>query len=262
MTRVAEIIDRLTRAVPGAPFPHTVDTLKAGEANQEVRAIAVTFLATVEAIQEAASLGANFIITHEPTFYNHPDETGPLLGDPVYAAKRRLLETNGIAVWRYHDTLHAAEPDGILTGMLERLGWEPRARPEAPNLIDLEPVPLLDLAKHLKAKLGIESLRSMGDPELVCRCVGLLPGACGWQRQIELLGRPEVDALVVGEIAEWETSEYLRDALRLGQRKGLIVTGHAASEQAGMERVAGSLGALFPGIPVMFIQTRSLFQVH
>lgn len=34
---------------------------------------------------------------------------------------------------------------------------------------------------------------------------------------------------VCGEINEWETNEYVSDAIRLGKNKALIVTGHAAS---------------------------------
>ena len=40
-----------------------------------------------------------------------------------------------------------------------------------------------------------------------------------------------VDALITGEVFEWETSEFARDAWHLGLGKGLIVTGHAASEE-------------------------------
>lgn len=57
------------------PFANTVDTLKTGAPQQKVRAIATTFLATSEVIEPAIQRGVDLIITHEPTFYGHTDET-------------------------------------------------------------------------------------------------------------------------------------------------------------------------------------------
>lgn len=69
-----------------------------------------------------------------------------------------------------------------------------------------------------------------------------------------------MDALIVGEIHEWETSEYARDALQLGYKKGLIVTGHAASEEPGMRWIIPWLQERLPGIPIHFVATGSPFQ--
>jgi putative NIF3 family GTP cyclohydrolase 1 type 2 len=89
-----------------------------------VRGIATTMMATFDVLQRAAKANCNFVITHEPTFYNHEDATTALTSDPVYAAKRAFLEKNGMAVMRFHDNWHARRPDGIRTGMLQILGWD------------------------------------------------------------------------------------------------------------------------------------------
>jgi hypothetical protein len=41
--------------------------------------------------------------------------------------------------------------------------------------------------------------------------------------------------LIVGEVSEWETAEYIRDANLLGKKIALIVLGHSVSEEPGME---------------------------
>ncbi|HEX2948671.1 MAG TPA: Nif3-like dinuclear metal center hexameric protein, partial [Armatimonadota bacterium] len=74
-TTVQNVIDTIIAAVPGAPFPGTVDTLKTGDPQQTVTGVGTTFLLTVAVIERAITQGINFIITHEPTFYNHRDET-------------------------------------------------------------------------------------------------------------------------------------------------------------------------------------------
>ena len=62
-----------------------------------------------------------------------------------------------------------------------------------------------------------------------------------------------MDALVCGEINEWETCEYVRDAERAGIAKGLIVVGHAASEEGGMAYLAEWLRERAPGIPITHV---------
>ena len=97
---VQQVIDMILKEIPGAPFPKTVDTLKSGDGQQVVTGIVTTMFATVEVIRQTASLGANFIIAHEPTFYNHLDDTAWLEGDPVFQFKMDLLKKKGIVVWR------------------------------------------------------------------------------------------------------------------------------------------------------------------
>ena len=72
---------------------------------------------------------------------------------------------------------------------------------------------------------------------------------------IRALGHPDVEVLLCGEIHEWETSEYVRDALRLGHRKALVVFGHAASEEAGMQEIVPWLQARLPRVVITFVPT-------
>src|SRR5687768_1119602 len=72
---VGEIMDLFIKEVPGAPFSQTVDTLKSGSRDIKVTGIVTTMFATVEVIRKAIALNAQLIIAHEPTFYNHLDDT-------------------------------------------------------------------------------------------------------------------------------------------------------------------------------------------
>ena len=116
--------------------PKTVDTLKSGDPSTPVGGVALTFMATRQVLEKAAAVGANLIITHEPTFYNHMDETAWLKGDSVYEEKQLFIKEKNLAVWRFHDSLHDRNPDGILEGMVSQLGWE-KFQPE-PNSRILE----------------------------------------------------------------------------------------------------------------------------
>jgi putative NIF3 family GTP cyclohydrolase 1 type 2 len=259
MTTIQEVIQTILFSIPGVPFPDTVDTVKTGNPLQPVTGIVTTFMATADVIRKAAALGANLVITHEPTFYNHRDETSFLAGDKVYEAKRRLIEDHNIVVWRFHDYWHAHQPDGIVTGVLKKMGWETYANSDHSLEYDLPEMTLLDLAIELKTKLEIQTLRYVGNSQQVCRKVALRVGADDWEIHVQAL-RQDVDVLIVGEIHEWETSEYIRDALSFGMKKGLIITGHVSSEEPGMAYLVEWLKPRFPSVPVTHIPAGSPFK--
>jgi putative NIF3 family GTP cyclohydrolase 1 type 2 len=83
--------------------------------------------------------------------------------------------------------------------------------------------------------------------------VQYLPGAQDEVYQIKSLEREDVEVLVTGEVREWETVEYVRDAMLQKRHKALIMLGHEISEEAGMEGCARWLRTQFPGMRVNFI---------
>ncbi|MBN1893221.1 Nif3-like dinuclear metal center hexameric protein [bacterium] len=257
---IREAIDDIVRWAIGSPLSQTVDTVKQGDAGQVLKGITTTFLATCEVIRKNAGLGHNLIISHEPIFYNHLDETDWLQDDPVYAVKKKLIEDTGVVVWRCHDVVHAMKPDPIQVGMRKKLGWEKYADPDLPNLYHLPKTTLSGLADELKKTFGVRTLRSVGDPDMPCEKVAFSIGAPGGQYQIRLMKQTDADALVCGEIHEWETSEYIRDAGLQGRRKGLLLIGHANSEEAGMETFSGMLGSVLPGVPLVHIPAGDPFR--
>lgn len=257
---IQTFVESILREIPCGPLEDTVDTFKCGDPSQPVSGVVTTFIASYEVIQRAAALGANLIIAHEPTFYNHRDEIGWLAGNPTYQVKRRLLDDTGIVVWRFHDYWHSYEPDGITTGVVRQLGWENYLLDGSHlPLFDLPPTTVGDLAQELKEKLGISTVRLIGDVTMPCRRVGLLVGAPGGEQQIGFLDQATMDVLLTGEIHEWETSEYVRDAIATGRKLALLVLGHVNSEEAGMAYLADWLRVRFPDLPVTYVQAGNPF---
>ncbi|KAB8145133.1 NGG1-interacting factor 3 [Chloroflexia bacterium SDU3-3] len=260
MPTIQQAIDAIVESFEVEPPEHTCDTVKIGDPRQPLRGIVTTFLASRKVIQQAADLGANLIITHEPTFYNHMDKTDWLASDPVYTAKRDLLRRTQAVVWRCHDQWHAREPDGIITGVLRELGWHTYAHPERPYRCAIPPTTLGALAAHLKERLGAPMLRVIGSDAQVCQNVGLLVGAAGGEWQIRAMHVENLDTLVAGEINEWEISEYIRDARDMGLTKALVIVGHFNSEDAGMRYLAEHVRTVLPGVPVTHIPTGDPFR--
>ncbi|HWB26879.1 MAG TPA: Nif3-like dinuclear metal center hexameric protein [Chitinophagaceae bacterium] len=255
---VQDVIDIILKEIPGAPFKQTVDTLKSGTASQKVTGIVTTMFATVKIIEEAARLKANFIIAHEPTFYNHTDDVNWVPGSETVKQKQALLQKHGIAVWRFHDQWHSHRPDGILYGVLKKTGWTQYYTPGNP-VIEVPAASLKDIITHLKSSLGIEHVRVIGNLAQSCKRIVLMPGAAGGQMQMGVVEKQHPDVLIVGEVHEWETAEYIRDSLRLGTKTSLVVLGHSVSEEPGMEWLVEWLQPKVPGLAVTHIASGNPF---
>ena len=166
--KIQEVIDRvLTDSTGETRIAPTCDQLITGDPQQEVKGIAVTFMATVEVIREAAAKGVNFIITHEPTWFTGRDVPDWCAEDSTYLAKRRLIDETGMTIWRYHDHMHAAAGDRIYWGVADKLGWNQYLVPgqKAPWLYEIPQTTLADLAADLKRKLDMTTLQTIGDPD-------------------------------------------------------------------------------------------------
>src|SRR5262245_7649040 len=153
----AEIVDRIKQSLASNGVTwraETVDTFKAGKPETPVSGIATTFMATFDAIQRSVAAGANFVITHEPTFYNHQDTTTSLADDAVFKAKMAFIEKNQVVVFRFHDHWHAKRPDGMRVALFRLFGWA-----DAPGTVTLPPTTLGELAADLRKRLDIRAMR-------------------------------------------------------------------------------------------------------
>jgi len=257
--RIDEAIERILGHMPKRLPPGGCDRVIHGDPGRGMHGIAVTFMASRAVLERAAAAGADFIITHEPTWWNHHDHTDWLHGDPVQHDKAAFIEAHGQVLWRLHDHVHIGWPDMIAQGVLQALGWQAQALPDRANIVELPAQPLRAVAAHVRARLGAATVRVAGDLDAPVRRLAFLPGACGGRRQLDLLRQPDVDAVFCGESAEWETCEYVRDAVAQGGGKGLIIAGHANSEEAGMAHVAGLVRGWIPEVPVVHLPTGDPF---
>jgi putative NIF3 family GTP cyclohydrolase 1 type 2 len=240
----------------------TVDTFKAGNPDAEVKGIAVTMMATLDVLQRAASAGQNLIITHEPTFFNHldkPDDLEQKDNDPVLAAKRAFIEGHGLVIWRFHDHWHRMKQDGIEAGMTRALGWEKFQDSSNQYLFAIPETNLNHLAADLRDRLQIHIMRVVGNPKLKVKKVALVPGASGFAKETRALEISDVQVLITGEPREWETVEYVADAVTEGKPKALIILGHIPSEQAGMEECVRWLKTFVSEVPIEFVPAREPF---
>jgi len=255
----SQIIERIKQNV-GVPWrTETVDRFVAGDPETPVKGIATTMMATLDVIERASAAGKNLVITHEPTFWLHQDTIAGLEQDSTYQFKIDFIRRNNMAVFHFHDHWHAHKPDGIATGMARELGWEKNADPEDPKMFIFPAVRLSSFAKGIQSRLKIRTMRVVGDPNLTIKRAVASWGYASRDPGIQLLARPDVDAVIVGEAREWEVVEYAQDAIAAGHKKALLVLGHVVSEQAGMKYCADWLKTFVTDVPVEFVAAAEPF---
>ncbi len=258
---IQDLIDFLIDGSAVKNLAKTVDTLKSGDPRQKLTGVVTTFMANSEVIKQAIQLGANLIITHEPTYYNHEDQTAWINNDAVFQAKKHLVEKQNLVIWRFHDYMHGYKPDPMSAAIIAKLGWTNYADGQQERMFILpQAMSLQTLAHQVKNRLGASTLRFVGPPDMPINKVAVLEGAWGGTMHITKMGQTPAECIVVGEIHEWETSEYVRDANSAGIKKSLIIAGHAATEEPGMEWLAKWLTPQLPDIKVFHVPGVSPFQ--
>ncbi len=250
---ITEVVEQMKEHLTCDWSTETVDTFKAGDPGQEVTGIACTFMATVDVLKQAAELGCNLIVTHEPTYYNHLDQTDLLENDPVYAAKQAIIEEHKLVVFRFHDHWHRTSPDGIYVGMIDHMQWGDYLVPGEKNIFELPGMTVGAVTAHMRKVFPDADIRVIGDPDLVVGKAAFSAGAPGSANHIRLLQHEEINLIVVGEAPEWESLAYVNDASQAGLPKAMILLGHTVSEEAGMEYCATWMRGFIKDVPVRFI---------
>ena len=245
-----QIVERI-KAHLGAPWHGgPTDTFKSGGEDTPVTGIATTVMSTFDVIKRAVSSGRNMVITHEPTFWLGNDDVRNFVSDPVYQKKLQYIRDNKVVIWRFHDHLHARQPDMTSVGLAEALGWDKYVSKDDPRVYVLPPVKLRDLAKEVEKRLKLQAMRVIGDPDARVSRAALLQGTPPFHASTVL---PTVDVVVAGEQREWEGVEYAADANTAGEHKGMILIGHWVSEDQGMRVCADWLKTFISEVPVQWI---------
>jgi putative NIF3 family GTP cyclohydrolase 1 type 2 len=255
------VVDRIKQQVGVEWKAETLDTFKAGDPSATVTGIVTTSSPTIGVLERAVKGGANFVICCEPTFYGRADKptptTKPAAGgggsgadaagdavrDAVFEAKNALIAKHNLVIWRFSDHWRLRKPDPFAQGLRDALGWSKFGTADDSGRVTMPAIALEPLAASIKKSLGVRGgMRIMGDARSRVRTIGLLPGSTPIQAALRML--PGVDAIVAGEVREWETVEYVRDTLTSGRMKGLILVGRLVSEDPGMKVCADWLNTI------------------
>lgn len=247
----AQQLNDLLRSLVDKLPEKSVDRVIYGDPNATVRSVAVAWMPYSRTVIEAADLGANVMVVHEPTFYNRWDLDADPIAPEQVAAKKRLLDARGITVLRCHDVWDAMPDIGIPFAWGEFLGLgQPISSVRHYNVYRIPSTAAAAVVQQIAARtatLGQDTVAFYGDPDRPVSTIGLGTGCISDPFAIYGLGA-DLAISVDDVMRAWEAGEWCRDT-----GNPLVVVNHCVSEEPGMATLAQFLKEHLGGIPVTHI---------
>jgi putative NIF3 family GTP cyclohydrolase 1 type 2 len=256
-----QVADRIKAKLAGEGLAWRASTyfdgFKMGDPDVTLTGIATCFQPTFSVLRRAAAAKRNLVISHECVFWDGFDPIEVVKDDPVAKAKIRFVEQNKMAVWRIHDHWHARKPDPIFRAMARKLGWESYYTDVRPRHYTIPEMSLEEVARHIQNRIETKNVVVVGDPKMRVKTVGdqthilsaVLPGLRNF------------DVVMAGETPQYDTFEYVRDAVALGQQKAVLMISHEGLEEWGMEAFVDWFKPSVPEVPIEWISTGDPFNV-
>ncbi len=260
--KAIDLMQELFQLAAQGPLTGGCDTCKAGDPTREISRVAVSMFPTVDIIREAAAWGADLLIVHEPMYFDH-DHADPNATDPVEIEKRKLVESTGMTVFRFHDHPHYMEADQISDGFWQALDlpgeYHWGVQPVLATLQLDQPITPRALARRIEERLGVAHVRICGAADVPCTRLCAALGDRGRGTLQSELKKPENEIVIAGEICEWANAEYARDAAVLGHKKALLVLGHIGSERDGVELLSRYIAGQHPELTVKYFDCGEVY---
>lgn len=251
----SELCVSLNALWPELDLTKTVDRIIAGDPTQRVNGVAVCWMPYSSTLREAAALGVNTVVAHEPTFFDHW-ELKKEVGHPRFEAAKRdkeeLIAELGLTIIRCHDVWDAIPEIGVPFEWGRFLGLSRLLRSERYlNVYRVERQTALEFSKYFASRTsgaGQATVEFYGDPERIIESVGIGTGCCSEAMRLYDLGADL--AVSVDDIARaWIIGEFCNDT-----GSPLIVVNHGVSEDCAMGSLRDQIQSFLPEVPVYRIK--------
>lgn len=244
--------------------------LLAGDAGAAVGGVLFTARPSLAALREAVASGCSVIVSSESPFYARAARApapGPFAqamaraierdeASPPLQAKRAFVREHGLAVIRVSSV---GDDGGAATAALaERLGWAAHRRAGDTPVYTPPGLTLSRLAELAHARLDVRGgLRTIGRPDMPIASILLVAGTARVVPTVK--GLAGVDALLTGDLREWEVVEYIHDSAEAGQPKALLAVGRILSEQPFVDLCGQTIKTALPGLNLKIAAARDPF---
>lgn len=249
MPNTKMIRDYLLWNSPWVDPSQTVDTVKAGDADREVKKAGVCWFAAMETLRSASEAGCDLLICHEPVFWSHDAAETFWRDKEPGLAKSRFVDETGLVILRAHDTWDQWPEVGIRDSWAAHLGLTGSVFASKEHgyhaMYAVMEQPLHAFAQYVANRiqtLGEDSVQVMGDPGHRIRRVAIGVGCVGPDKELVEAG---ADALIVC----YDGAPYWAVRERLYEMGAAVITvEHGTSEMPGIENLYRHLAGTFPDI--------------
>lgn len=194
--------------------------LLVGEEKAEIKKILVALDATDEVVDEAVKIGADLIVTHHPMIFGSLKK----INDTTNLGKKIIkLIRNNICVFAMHTNLDIAF-GGVNDELAKILGLknigvlaESCMQNDMPNGLgrygDIEETTLGEFAEKVKEKLGLDSIRIVGEKDRTIKKAGLCTGS-GMEFMADAV-KKQCDVYITSDIKYHDSQKAIEDGITL-----------------------------------------------
>jgi len=239
---------------------HTVDKIIVGDPDREVKSCCVTWMPSLSAIRTLVDRGADLLVCHEPTFWNHQNDEPIEAGRP--AVKARFIAEHDVTVLRNHDCWDRWPDIGIpwSWGQFLELGSAPAAIGGNGYLhrYDIEPVSLDEFAARVAARcatIGEPAVQVVGDGGQRVSRIGTGTG-CGCDISTYMDMGCDCSVVCDDGSCYWSNIQQARD---LGHP--VIRVNHGTSEENGMVTLTRYINESIGGVTAEHLSHGSMFRL-
>ncbi|MBA4388355.1 MAG: hypothetical protein C0404_10265 [Verrucomicrobia bacterium] len=273
--KAKEINTRFLDLAPWLDRGKSVDRVIAGDPEKDIRFCMVTWISSMMACKTAIERGADMLITHEPTFYEHWDKSQTEEAS-LTKAKRRFINDSGLVILRIHDVWDCYPELGIPWAWARFIGMGPKPvsgtdapaarettvqgiqRPSTMFRYDIDPTTAGELAHRVASRtadLGEPKVQFIGEENAIVSKIGIGTGCLCWPASFMELG---CDCSVVCDdgTSYWRSLQYAEDA-----GHPVIRVNHGTAEEPGMMTMAKYINDNMPGVRAEYLPHRPAFRV-
>jgi putative NIF3 family GTP cyclohydrolase 1 type 2 len=230
--RASEILEHFLSRAHWVDPANTVDRVIVGDPDLDVERCRVTWIPSLAAVKAVARQGVKLLICHEPTFWNHHDETSH--NPDGLDEKLTYIREHEMTVVRLHDTWDRWPEVGIPSAWAGFLGLTTKAgsaRGGYQLRYDITRSSFERFAKSVAsrtASIGQKLVEVSGDPKTPVSKIGVGTGCATDAATFLQMG---CDCLILCDdgTSYWQDVQYARD---LGIPT--ITVNHGTSEEPGM----------------------------
>jgi putative NIF3 family GTP cyclohydrolase 1 type 2 len=238
----------------------TVDRVIVGDPEKEVARCLVTWMPSLRAVRTAVERGADLLLCHEPTFWNHRDDSPRK--DARAAEKLRIIEEHGLAVLRIHDCWDRWPDIGIPWAWGRFLGLKGKPAEIGANgyqhRYDIKPVHLDAFAGRVAkkcAEIGEPMVQVTGSPSQTVSKIGIGTG-CGCNIDAYLSLGCDCSIVCDDGSCYWGGIQMSED---IGH--AVIRVNHGTSEEPGMVTLTSYINQNLAGIRADHLPHGSTFRL-
>ncbi|GGF77559.1 Nif3-like dinuclear metal center hexameric protein [Alteromonas lipolytica] len=242
----------------GEPGQYTYEGLICGDTRAEITGIACCAQPSMAVLKQCVAQGCNLLIADGHPYYTYSPEWGAknvreIVDDSeVGKAKTAYIEQHKLIIVRFTSAFDKRYPNAAAQALAKACGFtDLHTSADKPFVTSkIRQQSFDNLAKLVAVNTATRGMRVIAKPQLQVSTVAISTGMLSPAGIAAMLEDPAVDAVIGGEVVEWEGGPYFEDVIGSGRKAGLMLTGFASSREPIAQTLADWVSGELQGIAV------------